>query len=192
MIATEASKHLSVTLRWRRTKRRRLTPPRPGVLTLTTLWGFWDFACISCWESPLSPPSATLSAGESSASYRWILACVSESYDMWVSGCVRACEHQYAHTLWTQNTELHFSRAGRCITHKNLAESLHPVYWRSQLEEWDCGSFFKQFPVVLALWFPKQSVQQLFLHAHVCTCACFYRNYQITDCVLNAFQMNFL
>lgn len=54
-ISTETvNKHLSVlltvTLRSGRTERHSLTPPWPGVVTLTTLWGFWDMACISCWE----------------------------------------------------------------------------------------------------------------------------------------------
>lgn len=60
------------------------------------------------------------SAGESSASYRWILTCVPESHDM--------CGFLDVFERMTQNTDLCISCAGCCAVHQSLAESLHPVY----------------------------------------------------------------
>lgn len=108
------NQHLSVLftvpLRSKTTKRQSLTQPLPGGLTLTSLWGFWVLACISCWELHLFPPSAMLSAGESSASYRWMC--------FWVrgyrcrDGCVGVRVSTYSHRIhWTQNTEAYFSFA---------------------------------------------------------------------------------
>lgn len=119
-----------------------------------------------------------LSAGESSASYRWIPACVSQSYDVCVSGCLRACGRQHVHKF----TVTHYGHRIQSSTVQDAVQPMKHLAGYCLLAVATGGMilwnffflFSQQSPVVLALWSPEQSVQQLVPYACWCRCPCMF------------------